>query len=171
MTKIAIIAAISKDFAIGKDNKLLWRLRDDMKLFVKTTTGFAVIMGRKTFESLKGPLPKRQNIVITRRVDYHPEGVEVANSVKDAIRKVVGEKAFVIGGGLVYAECLPIADELYLSHVEDTVIDADTFFPKIEADNWTKMEEKRFEKDERNEKTFTFTHYVRKSKKIIEKPS
>lgn len=168
MTKIALIAAISQDYAIGRDNKLLWRLRDDMRLFVQTTTGHAVIMGRKTFESLKGPLPKRQNIVITRRTEYKAAGVEIANSIEDAIALVEGEKAFVIGGGAVYAECIPFADELYISHVQDTVPDADTYFPEFDPNDWIKLSEKVFAKNERNEKAFTFTHYIKNKDKIIE---
>jgi len=162
MTTLAVIAAVAKNGAIGKDNKLLWRLRDDMQLFVKTTTGHAVIMGRKTFESLKGPLPKRQNIVITRQVNYEADNVEIAHNMDDAIALVKGETAFVIGGGIIYAEAMNLADKLYISHVDDLVHDADTFFPEVDYEQWEKVDCQAFEKDERNEKNFEFCSYERK---------
>jgi dihydrofolate reductase len=161
MTQLSIIAAIATNYAIGRDNNLLWKLKDDMQLFVKATSGHAVIMGRKTFESLNGPLPRRQNIVVTRSLDYRAEGVEIAHSIEKAIDLVQGETAFVIGGGHVYRECMEHADFLYISHVEDDVADADTFFPTIDKTVWVKEEETHYGADARNEKAFTFCKYKR----------
>jgi dihydrofolate reductase len=161
MIHLSIIAAVSQNNAIGRNNKLLWSLKDDMRLFVKTTSGHAVIMGRKTFESLKGPLPKRQNIVVSRRSDYNREGVEVAHSLDAAIGLVKGQTAFIIGGGTLYAESLNSADTLYISHVEDHVEDADTFFPEIDPNKWEKIESTSYSSSDRNEKGFTFCKYTK----------
>lgn len=157
-----MIAAVAKNNAIGRGNKLLWRLRDDMQMFVRTTTGHPVLMGRKTFESLKGPLPKRQNIVITRRQDYKPDGVDVAHSIEEAIYIAQGEELFIIGGGIIYQEAMSIADKLFISHVDDVVEDADTFFPKIDMNVWEEVSSEAFEQNERNEKPFKFCVYHRK---------
>mgnify|MGYP001581238855 CR=1 FL=1 len=129
---ISIIACVGKNRAIGKDNKLLWQLPEDLKHFRTITTGHPVIMGQKTFESLGGkPLPKRINIVLTQDVNYHADGIVVVHSISDAItaaRKEGANEIFFIGGGQVYAQALPLADKLYLTVVDDSPA-ADTYFP------------------------------------------
>ena len=135
MTKISIIAAISrKDRGLGKDNDLLWRIPDDLKRFKKLTMGHPIIMGRKTYESIGHPLPGRDNIVVTRNEDYQVEGVIVTHSLEEAIEKAKSlddEEVFIIGGGQIYEQAIPIAQKLYLTLI-DTEKEADVFFPEYE---------------------------------------
>ena len=135
--RISIIVAIAENHAIGKDNKLLWHISDDLKRFKKLTTGHPVIMGKKTYESLPvRPLPNRMNIVLTDVPGEKIEGCEMAYSIPEAIEKCPeGEECFVMGGGSVYRQFLPKADKLYLTKVHRT-FDADTFFPEIDDKQW-----------------------------------
>lgn len=129
--KISIIVAISKDGGIGKDNKLLWQIPEDLKRFRETTKGHAVIMGRKTFESIGKVLPGRTNIIITHNSSLRILDAIVVSSLEDALNKakeVEKEEAFVIGGGQIYKQAISLADKLYLTIV-NTVKEADTFFP------------------------------------------
>jgi dihydrofolate reductase len=129
---LSLIAAVARNGAIGKDNTLLWRLPEDLKFFKRTTLGCPVLMGRKTFESIGRPLPGRRNIVITRNTTWRHDGVEVAHSLDDALARVATEvRVFVIGGGELYAQALPRADELILTEV-DADFEGDTFFPPWE---------------------------------------
>ncbi|HEX5371128.1 MAG TPA: dihydrofolate reductase [Aquabacterium sp.] len=126
---LILIAAVARNGAIGKDNALLWRLPEDLKFFKRTTLGCPVLMGRKTFESIGRPLPGRRNIVITRNTAWQHEGVDVAHSLDDALAQVgPQDRIFVIGGGELYAQALPRADELILTEV-DADFEGDTFFP------------------------------------------
>ena len=137
LNNISIIVAVAKNRAIGKDNLLLWHLSDDLKRFKKLTTGHTLIMGRNTFLSLpNGALPNRRHIVITDRVDEAFDGCEMARSIEEAI-KLAGkdEECFVIGGGMVYAQFLPMAGKLYLTQVHES-FEADTFFPEIDFSQW-----------------------------------
>ena len=133
---IALIACVGKNRAIGKDNKLLWQLPEDLKHFRKLTTGHPVIMGQKTFESLGGkPLPNRRNIVLSQDKDFHAKHTIIAHSMSDALaaaRKEDTDEIFFIGGGQVYAQALPLADKLYLTVVDDSPA-ADTYFPDYSA--------------------------------------
>ena len=136
--RISIIAALGKDRAIGKDNRLLWHIPEDLKRFKTLTLGHPVVMGRKTFESivtqLGKPLPGRTNIVVTRDTAWRHDGVEVAHTIEDALEKANGigqEEVFVIGGAQVYTQALPFADRLYLTLV-DSDQEGDAFFPPYE---------------------------------------
>lgn len=128
--KISLIAAIaSGNRALGKDNKLIYRIPEDLKRFKEITSGHTIIMGRKTFESIGKPLPNRTNIIITHDPKYFAEGGVVVNSLEEAIQQVPGnDEVFVIGGGQIYKEAINFADKLYLTVVEGSP-DADTFFP------------------------------------------
>lgn len=127
--KIALIAALTRDRVIGKDGKLPWHISDDLKRFRLLTTGHAVIMGRRTFESLGKPLANRRNIVITSQ---SLSGVETYRTLPDALRALADQdKVFVIGGGKLFAQAIEIADELFLTIVERNVA-GDTFFPPYE---------------------------------------
>lgn len=132
---ISIIAAIARgNRAIGRDNKLLWHIPEDMKYFRELTSGHAVIMGQKTFESIGRPLPNRTNIVLTLDENFSPKGVTVCHSIEDALekaRKVEQEEVFIIGGGMVYSQFLPLAKRLYLTVVNGS-FEGDTFFPEYE---------------------------------------
>jgi len=128
--KLSIIAAIaSKNRALGKDNELIYKIPEDLKRFKKLTEGHAIIMGRKTFESIGYPLPNRLNIIITRDKNFSEKGITVVHSLEEALQQIQGEdEVFVIGGGQIYKEAMPLADKLYLTIVEGNP-SADTFFP------------------------------------------
>jgi dihydrofolate reductase len=129
---LALIAAVARNGAIGKDNGLLWRLPADLQHFKRTTVGAPVVMGRRTWESLPAafrPLPGRRNVVVTRNSGWAAPGAEAAPSLEDALDLLRdAERVFVIGGGELYAQALPLADLLVLTEV-DADFDGDTFFP------------------------------------------
>ncbi len=126
-----MIVAMGKNNAIGKDNKLLWNISNDLKHFKKITTGHTVIMGDKTYESIGMLLPNRKNVILSLDKNYKVEGAEVRNSLEDVLNeyKDSEEEVFVIGGGIIYKLALPFADKLYITLVENSPEDADTFFP------------------------------------------
>ncbi|PCI30231.1 diacylglycerol kinase [Candidatus Wolfebacteria bacterium] len=135
--KISIIASIGRNRELGRGNDLIWRSKEDMQHFMDTTMGHPVIMGRKTYESIPAkyrPLKGRENIVITRNPEWKPEeeGVQIFNSIEDALkyaRSKDTEEVFVAGGGQIYSTSLPFTDRMYLTLIDDTVPDSDTFFP------------------------------------------
>jgi len=137
---IAIIVAIAQNFAIGRNNDLLFHLPIDLKRFKKITSGNAVIMGKKTLFSLpKGPLPNRRNIVITDIPGETFEGCETVYSIEEAVTAVSNEQmAFVIGGGMIYRQFYPIAGKLFLTMVHQD-FEADTFFPEIDFREWKEL--------------------------------
>ena len=148
-----IIVAIADNNAIGKDNALLWHISEDLKFFKRTTMGCPVIMGRKTFQSIGRPLPKRLNIVVSRGFDA-PEGVVVVSSLEEAYQVAAKElsvisdsstvisdsignpRCFVIGGGQIYSQAMTDADTLTVTHVHTIIEEADTFFPEIDPAIW-----------------------------------
>lgn len=146
---ISIIVAIAQNNAIGKDNKLLWHLPEDLKRFKELTTGNTIIMGKKTFYSLpKRPLPNRTNIVITDIKDEVIEGCVMAYSIDDAISKCDKDKEnFVIGGASIYEQFLDKADKLYITYVYKS-FDGDCFFPQINYCNWKRIAGEFFNGDE-----------------------
>jgi dihydrofolate reductase len=134
---ISIIVAIAENYAIGKNNDLLWHIPEDMKRFRKITTGHKIIMGKRTYESLPNrPLKNRTNIVISDIPGETYEGCVMAYSIDEAIQLCgPDEECFVIGGGMVYRQFLPLVDKLYITKVNKS-FDADTFFPEIDPDSW-----------------------------------
>ena len=159
----SIIAAISKNNVLGKDNQLLWKLSDDMKMFRQLTTGNCVVMGRKTFESMGKALPNRTNIIITRSNDYSAADCLIAKSFEEAIEqaKSIGTKIYVIGGGEIYNIAIQNAIELIITHVNCNV-EGDTFFPEIDAAIWSESERLSYLKNEKNEFDFEVIKYLRK---------
>lgn len=150
--KISIIVAVAQNQAIGKDNKLLWHLSEDLKRFKRLTSGNPVIMGKNTYFSLpKRPLPNRTNIVITDVAKEQIDNCVMAYSIEDAIQKMDTEKEnFVIGGASIYKQFMEHADKLYITWVHKD-FEADTFFPEIDEDSWEiKSKEDFFETDEKN---------------------
>lgn len=144
---ISIIAAIGSNRELGKGNQLLWHLPQDLKRFKSITQGHPVIMGRKTFESIGRPLPKRTNVVISSQQDYQPDGVTVVSSLMEALilaPDLDEEEVFIIGGGRVYAESLGYADRLYLTLV-DGEFEADTFFPEYQEQFGTEIQRESWE--------------------------
>jgi len=128
---ISIIVAVGKNNAIGRGNKLLWDIPEDMAHFKEKTSGHTVIMGEKTYISIGKPLPNRKNIVVTLDKDFQAPGCEVRFDLDEVLKeyKNSAEEVFVIGGGIIYKLSLPMADKLYLTVVDDAPEDADTFFP------------------------------------------
>ena len=137
---ISMIAAVGKNLELGKNNDLIWHFKEDMKFFKETTMGHPVIMGRKTFESLPKALPGRKNIVISANPEYKADGAEVVTSVEEAIKLAETEDtdAFVIGGGRIYNEFLPYADNLYLTEINAECPVADTYFPDFNKSDYIK---------------------------------
>lgn len=156
---VNIIAAVSLNGAIGRDNALLWHLSGDMKFFRQTTTGHCVIMGRKTFESIGRPLPRRTNIVISRGEPELPEGVLLAHSLEEAL-EMADSDCFIIGGGQIYAEAMRVADRLYITEVLTTIDDADTFFPDIDLEVWAIESQSEILTEEATQ--YRFCTYVRR---------
>ena len=159
---ISIIVAIASNRAIGKDNRLLWHLSDDLKRFKKLTTGHTLIMGRNTFLSLpNGALPNRRHIVISDIAGETFEGCEMATSIEEAITLAGGVKeCFVIGGGMVYKQFLPMAGKLYLTQVHAS-FEADTFFPEIDFSRWKALTTEEVDAGERNQFAHTYTEFIR----------
>ena len=161
---ISIIVAIAQNYAIGQKGDLLCHLPDDLKHFKAVTAGHTVIMGERTFYSLpKHPLPNRRNIVITDQIGKQFEGAEAAYSIDEAVALVAQEQeAFIIGGGTIYRQFMPIADKLYITHIDHSWPDADTFFPVIEPDEWQLISSELHPKDEEHPYDLHFCEYVRK---------
>lgn len=158
---VSIIVAIAQNGTIGDKNSLLWHIKEDMRFFRITTSGHAVIMGRKTFESLGSkPLPKRKNIVITR-AERDFEGTFTAHSLQEAIAMAEGdEEIFIIGGAQIYAEALSVADRMYITRVERDY-EGDTSFPEIDYSKWQLVSEERYERGEEFDAPFAFLCYDR----------
>lgn len=158
--RISIIAAVARNRAIGNDNKLIYRLPDDMKRFKALTTGNTVLMGRKTFESLpKGALPNRRNIVLSRTQRDFP-GCDTYSSLDEALKHCSeNEDIYIIGGAEVYAQALPLADRLCLTEIDDTPDEADAFFP--EYNGWHEVSREEHATDERHAHPFAFVDYER----------
>jgi dihydrofolate reductase len=152
---VSIIVAIAKNNAIGKDNKLLWYLPNDLKHFKDVTTGHTVIMGRKTYDSVGKPLPKRRNIIITRQA-ISIEGCEVVNSLETALALCKDEdEVFIVGGAEIYRQSIPLTYRIYLT-VIDQEFEGDSFFPELDRAEWKEKERENFEPDEKNKLRYSF---------------
>ncbi|MDD7317532.1 MAG: dihydrofolate reductase [Prevotella sp.] len=158
--RISIIAAVARNRAIGKGNKLIYHLPNDLKRFKYLTTGNTVIMGRKTFESLpKGALPNRRNIVLTRS-EATFSGCDTYQSLDEAIKNCSAEDdIYIIGGGCIYEQAMNIADRLCLTEIDDTPEGADTFFP--DYSQWHETWRESHGKDDRHKQQYAFVDYVR----------
>ena len=163
MAIISVIVAVAANGVIGGENKLLWHIRDDLKRFKQLTTGHTIIMGRKTFESLpSGALPNRTNVVITRDSHYKAPGAVVVHSVEAALQAVdPAELCYVIGGGTIYEQMLPLATRLYITEVHKD-FEGDTFFPTIDVTQWQEEQREVCGPDLRSGLTWDFVDYCRK---------
>ncbi len=158
---LSLIAAMSKNNVIGKDNKLLWNMPEDMKHFKKLTTGNTVIMGRKTYESMGKPLPNRRNLIVTRQDGYYAEGCQIFHTLQEAIDDCIGEEeSFIIGGAEIYLQSLPAADRLYLTRI-DKEFEGDTRFPDFSLSEWRLTKYIRHHADEKNPYAYSFSEYER----------
>jgi len=134
--RVYLVAAVASNGIIGANGKLPWHIPEELRHFKRLTLGHPVIMGRRTWESLKGPLPQRENIVVTRRAGYEAEGAAVASSLEAALAMCIGEPvAFVIGGTQLFEEAMPIAAGMVLTEIQRDY-DGDTWFPKWDRRQW-----------------------------------
>ena len=159
---ISIIVAIAENFAIGRNNDLLWHIPEDLRRFKRITSGHKIIMGKRTYESLPvRPLPKRTSIVISDDPKDVFEDCIMAYSIEEALEHCgPDEECFVIGGGMIYKQFLPLADKLYITKVNST-FDADTFFPEIDPEIWEETEIEPAT-DENRQLEYTFITCLRK---------
>jgi dihydrofolate reductase len=160
---ISLIVAVAENDVIGRRGELPWRLSADLRRFKELTMGHAIIMGRKTFESIGRPLPGRRMIVVTRQADYRAEGADVVGGLEEAYRAAGsrGEsEAFVIGGAEVFAQAKPQAERVYLTRVHATV-DGDAFFPPLDSNQWRLVSSEPHAADAKNEYSYTFEIYER----------
>jgi len=161
--KISIIVAVARNNAIGKDNKLLWHLSEDLKRFKALTTGHTIVMGKNTYLSLpRRPLPNRTHIVITDVPGEQIDDCIMAYSIDEAVAKLdPGSENFVIGGASIYRQFLPLADRLYITWVHEE-FEADTFFPELDKAEWTTVSDQDFlEPDEKNPYPYSYVIYDR----------
>ena len=159
---IAAIVVTDRNNAIGRNNKLLCHLPADLRFFKRTTLGYPIIMGRKTYESIGRVLPGRRNLVITRSSDYRVEGAEIYHSVETALNSCTEEKVFIIGGAEIFRQSLHITDEIYRTLIREE-FEADTWFPDFETE-FEMVEGECFHADEKNKYDYCFEKWVRKKK-------
>lgn len=166
--KLALIAAVARNGVIGRDNRLLWRLRTDLKRFRRLTIGKPVLMGRKTFDSIGRPLPDRITLVLSRDAAFAPEGVHVFASLEaalDAGQRLAldagHDEVMIAGGGELYAATVPLADRLYLTEV-DLEPEGDAFFPAFDTGAFEVVLRQAFPASLDDEASFTFIDYVRR---------
>lgn len=159
---IKIIAAVTRDMGLGRRGELLYHISADLKNFKALTMGHPIVMGRHTFESFpKGALPGRRNIVITTRPDYSAPGIETYPTLEAAL-EATGRDCFVIGGGRVYRDAMPVAGELYLTHIDAQSPDGtDTYFPPVDLAEWHLAEQSAPDTDPRSGVTYRFARYTR----------
>lgn len=161
--ELSIIVAAAENNVIGRDNGLIWHLSADLKRFKALTTGYTLLMGRKTFDSIGRPLPNRRNVVISHNTSLKIPGVEVVGGLEEALEMVKDEdKVFIIGGGTIYNEFWNKADSLYLTRVY-VKPQGDTFIPEINSSDWELINREDFQADEKNEYAYSFIDYRRKS--------
>lgn len=160
---LSFIAALDESNAIGFAGVMPWHLPDDLKFFKRITMGKPMLMGRKTWESLRGVLPGRPHLVVSSKpMEKLPDGVRHFTSMEEglkALRSYDVEEGFVIGGGVLFRDLLPQADRLYLTRIHTRVPDADTFFPSVDFSGWKKTSEEHHDADARHAFPFTFQQW------------
>ena len=165
MLKITLIAAMDRARAIGRGNQMPWHLSDDLRRFKALTLGKPIVMGRKTFESIGRPLPKRRNIVLTRDQHFHADGIEVIHSLEAGLYelKLTGleGEVMITGGGEVYSLALPLAHKMHLTFVDTLVEAADAFFPEWNPGEWCETFRESHAIDERHAFEFSFVDLER----------
>lgn len=163
MSRIALIAAMANNRVIGIENRLPWRLPDDLQHFKQLTLGKSIVMGRKTWQSLPGLLPDRRHIVISRNKQFQAQGAEVVSSIEQALELLSDEEEIlIVGGANLYEQLLPLADILYLTLV-DVEIDGDAFFPEWNDQDWIAIERVHHPADEHHAFAFEFVTFKRVS--------
>jgi dihydrofolate reductase len=167
--RIALIWAMTRNGVIGRDNGLPWRLPKEMQYFMRTTLGHPVVMGRRTFESMDKPLPRRTNIVVTRDPDYRAEGAQVRPDLDAALALAAAicerdgrDTIYVIGGADIYRQSLPVATHLYVTQI-DTELAGDTVFPEIDWSDWQRVRCEEFPADDKHAWPFTISVWERRN--------
>lgn len=160
---ISLIAAMSRERAIGANNQMLWHLPKELAHFRRTTLNKTVLMGRKTFESIGSkPLPKRRNVILTRQTDLVIEGCELVHSVEEAVQKYgQDEELMVTGGAEIYQLFMPIADRVYITKVDVNIANADAYFPEVNENEFQLISSEYVDIDENNKYSFTICVYDR----------
>ena len=161
---LSIIVAKAKNNTIGKDNKLLWHISDDLKRFKEITTDHNIIMGRKTFESLGGVLPNRKHIIFSQNPDFkvNNENVEIVHSMLQIQQYIEDEEEnFVIGGAMIYNLLMPYVTKMYVTEIEKD-FEGDTFFPKINDEIWEEISREEGPEDSENNFKYEYAIYKRK---------
>ena len=158
---VTLIAAKGENGVIGREGKLPWHLPADLKHFKALTTGHAIIMGRKTFESMGRLLPERRTVIVTRNPNYRQEGATVVNGIADALALGDREEVFVIGGADIFRCALPYADRLYLTVVHGTP-EGDVLFPDLDEDEWDLAEDEHHEANGNNRYSYSFQRWERR---------
>ncbi len=161
---LSIIVAVAKNNVIGKDNKLIWHLPEDLKRFRNLTTGHTIIMGRKTFESLGRVLPNRKHIVLTNNsnMKIEDENVEVIDDVKLLESYINSEEEnFIIGGATIYGLLMPYANKMYITEINQE-FEGDVYFPQIDSEVWQEVEREKGIRNEKNPYDYEYVTYVRK---------
>ena len=160
---ISMILAVANNGVIGNNNTLVWKQKKDMQLFKSLTSGNAIIMGRKTFDSIKKPLPNRTNIVITRNINFEADGVLVFNNLNQAIQKAkeTNKEIFIIGGADIYTQSIPLVDKIYLTKI-DASPKGDAFFDLDLLEKFNKTSTISLKKDEENEFDYSFEEYIKR---------
>lgn len=159
---IILIVALDRAGAIGRDGNLPWHLPDDLRRFKALTTDHTILMGRRTFASIGHALPKRRNLVLTHDPVFTAEGIEVVHSLDEALQ-AAADPLFVIGGGTVYAQALPLATRLVVTEVDTYIERADAWFPKWDPSDWREVLRSGHPADDRHAYAFTFRDLVRAS--------
>ena len=165
---ISLIWAMDNNRLIGTNNHMPWGISDipaDMAWFRKHTLGKAVLMGRKTFESIGKPLPKRRNIILSRQQDLNIDGCEIVHDLKSTVHMFKHEELMVMGGAEVYALALPFADKLYITHIEHKFNHGDDWFPQLDMQHWKLQHEESHAPDENNKYPYRFEIYERGERK------
>ncbi|BDD03692.1 dihydrofolate reductase [Aureibacter tunicatorum] len=161
---LKIVVAKASNNVIGKDNELIWHLPADLKHFKKVTMGGAMLMGRKTFESIGRPLPGRLNVVITRNEGFEAEGCIVVKSIDEGVKASQQQgydDIYVIGGGNIYAQTLSKVNTIYLTEIDGN-FEGDVYFPELELSEWNIEEREDFQPDDKNKHAYSFLKLVRK---------
>lgn len=168
MTSLALIAAVARNGVIGRDNQLLWRIKADLQHFRRKTIGRPVLMGRKTYESIGRPLPGRLTVVVTRKGQFHAEGVLTASTIEEGVRAACSNpevfntfRVMVAGGGEIYAQTIDRAARLFITEV-DIEVEGDAFFPKIDQAKWLESRRESHPRGPDDDAAYSFVEYVRR---------
>lgn len=161
---LSLVVAIAANGAIGKDNKLLWHLSDDLKYFKALTTGHTILMGSKTYESFpRRPLPNRFHLVLSRQANYDAENVKTVRSVEEALSALpLSGESFVIGGGQIFRMFLPYCQKAYITELKQS-FDADTFFPELDPTEWALDNAGAWQTDSASGLEYRYAVYVRRT--------